>query len=126
MSSIRGRTESGLNDYITKDLEKYEAEIRQLKIIYEEGSRPPNTTLLCKALKSYIDHLEKSKVNVSNRLGVAKPQFALLNNEIQSIEAEIGRVCVSNITYNSTLTHIGLTVKDFFWVLILSLCVAEL
>ena len=63
-----------------------------MKIIYEEGSHPPNTTLLCKALKSYIDHLEKSKVNASNRLGVAKPQFALLNNEIQSIEAEIGRV----------------------------------
>ena len=93
VSSIRSSTESGLNEYITKDLEKYEAEIRQLKIIYEEGSHPPNTTLLCKALKSYIDHLEKSKVNASNRLGVATPQFALLNNEIQSIEAEIGRVC---------------------------------
>lgn len=56
VSSIRSSTEIGLNEYITKDLEKYEAEIGQLKIIYEEGSHPPNTTLLCKALKSYIDH----------------------------------------------------------------------
>ena len=93
MSSIRSSTESGLNEYITKDLEKYEYEIRQLKIKYQEGSHPPNTTILCKALKSYINHLEKSKVNASNRLGVATPQFALLINEIQSIEAEIGRVC---------------------------------
>ena len=93
VSSIRSNTESGLNEYITKDLEKYEAEIRQLKIIYEEGSHPPNTTLLCKTLNSYKDHLEKSKVNASNKLGIATPQFTFLNNETQSIEAEIGGVC---------------------------------
>lgn len=52
VSSIRNNTESGLNEFITRDLEKYEAEIRQLRILYEEGSHPPNTPLLCNALKS--------------------------------------------------------------------------
>jgi hypothetical protein len=34
--SIRSNTESELNEFITKDLEKFEGEIRQLKIQYEE------------------------------------------------------------------------------------------
>ena len=56
--SIRSNTESELNEFITKDLEKFEGEIRQLKIQYEEGSHPPNTLLLCNALKLYKENLE--------------------------------------------------------------------
>ena len=87
--SIRSNTESELNEFITKDLEKFEGEIRQLKIQYEEGSHPPNTPLLCNALKSYKDNLERSRVDISNKLGFATPQFTFLNSEIQSLEAEI-------------------------------------
>ncbi|MGH9986217.1 MAG: hypothetical protein ACRD8W_19925 [Nitrososphaeraceae archaeon] len=95
MSSVKNDLNNGLNNqYIEKDITKYESEINIMKIMYEEGGHPLNIGLLCNALRSYKEYLERSKATVSEKLGEAKPEFIHINDEISFIEDGIEKECV--------------------------------